>query len=423
MKALLHRGLDRSRELPQALRHLPWVSLGVVAAGIALAVAARWSLVDFKSADFYASLKPWYNTIRDQGFAAFGTDFSTYNPPYLYLLYVIARFFPDISVVLAVKLPGLISDFVCAVFVYRTVRLRPGPSRTPAFAAAMLVLFAPSVLLNAAFWGQADSVFTAGMLACIYFLMTRRSWLAMIGFGIALAFKLQTVFLAPIILALCLRRVVSLKSLIAVPVILFAAVLPSWLAGRPLADLLGIYLYQASQFEFISMNAASAYTWLPGTKQVFNLFYVPGVLMGAAAGYALFVITYKNRKDFSKSLILELSLAATLVIPFFLPKMHERYFFPADLLSIPFAFYCPELFFIPILIGGASFLSYSPFLFQTDVVPLPLLSGVMLIAVCVIGYHLARELFYGRPSERTEEPQAEPAATVDVAPVAGGGAP
>jgi Gpi18-like mannosyltransferase len=391
--------------LTAAVSRVPWLSVGVVVFGLALALAVRGSLLDFKSDDYYASLKPWYNTIRSLGFAAFGTDFSTYNPPYLYVLYLIARFLPDVPPVIAVKLPGLVADFICALFVYFIVQIRYDKRRAVPFAAAMLTLFAPSVVLNAAFWGQADSIFTAGILGCVYFLMKRRSILAMIFLGIGLAFKLQAIFLAPVILALCLRRVVPWRSLVAVPVILFLAVVPSWIAGRSLAALLNIYLYQASQFEFITMNAASAYTWLPGTKQIFNLFYVPGVIMGAAAGYVLFIIGYKAPAEISKSLLLELILAATLVIPFFLPKMHERYFYPADILSIALAFYYPGLFFVPILVGGVSFLSYQPFLFQTDVVPLPILTGVLLGAIGILMLHAGRQLF--STTEARENDSAE----------------
>ena len=394
--------------LSRALDRIPWFAVGVVVLGIALAVAMRLSLLDFKSDDYFASLKPWYNTIRSQGFAAFGTDFSTYNPPYLYVLYLIARFLPDVPIVIAVKLPGLVSDFVCALFAYLIVRLRFQGERALPIAAAIAVLFAPTVVLNAAFWGQADSVFTAGILGCLYFLMKRRSMPAMIFFGLGLAFKLQAIFLVPVLAALCLRRIVSWRSLGAIPAILFLAILPSWIAGRPLLDLVNVYLYQASQFEFITLNAASAYAWLPGTKQVFNLFYIPGVIMGVAAGYGLFVIAYKAPARLSKALLLELFLAATLVIPFFLPKMHERYFFPADILSIVLVFFAPELWLIPLLVVGASFLSYEPFLFQTEIVPLPFLSGIQLVAIAFLMSHAARRLFSEPAEEEVSNPSASP---------------
>jgi Gpi18-like mannosyltransferase len=381
------------RSLAAHLRGFPYGAAAIVAVEIALAVALRYTLLDFKSADFFASLKPWYNTIKSEGFSAFATGFSTYNPPYLYLLYLIARFLPDTPIVVAIKLPALISDFICAYLVFLIVRLKFAEHRALPLLASMAVLLAPSVVLNSAFWGQADSLFTAALLACIYSLMTHRSGRAMVFFGVALAFKLQAIFLAPVILALCMRGAISWKSLMVVPGMLVLALVPAWMAGRPLGDLLNIYLYQASQFEFITMNAPSAYAWLPGSKQAFNLFYVPGVIMGGAAAYLLFVIVYKATRVLTKPVVLELGLAAMLIVPFFLPKMHERYFYPADILSIAFAFYYPQLFYIPILLGGVSFLSYQHFLFETEPIPLPVLTAVMLLAIGILFYHAMRQLF------------------------------
>jgi len=82
--------------------------------GIGLAVAIRYSLLDYKSFDFFKYSKVWYHTIRSEGFSAFGHNFSDYTPPYLYLLYLIARFFPDASDIFATKLPSMIADFISA---------------------------------------------------------------------------------------------------------------------------------------------------------------------------------------------------------------------------------------------------------------------------------------------------------------------
>ena len=374
------------------------IGLGIIAIGAVLAVLIRLPFLDFKSADYYNSIKPWYLAIRSLGFSVFGTDFSTYNPPYLYELYVIARFFPDISNVLAIKIPSLIADFFCAYFIYRIVKLKY-PSRSLPLLAAFAVLFAPSVVLNSAFWGQADALFTAPLIAAIYFLMTRRNTLACIAFGLSLAFKLQAIFLAPLLLALLLRRSISWRYFLIVPGILLLAVVPAWAAGRPVSELLNVYLYQTSQFEFITMNAASIYAWLPGTKQVFNLFYLPGIMMGATVAFMLCVIILKGPRQLTRPLLLEFALIAMLVVPFFLPKMHERYFYPADVLSIAFAFYFPQFFYIPILVGGVSFLSYQLFLFEAQPVPLPLLAFIMLIAISILVQHAIRQLYLPTENE------------------------
>src|SRR5512141_2469746 len=96
-----------------------FADLAIVLIGLAMAVLVRLPLLDFKSSDFFNSLRPWYIVIHDQGFSVFGTNFTTYNPPYLYQLYLIARFFPDVSNLLAIKIPSLITDFICAYYVYK----------------------------------------------------------------------------------------------------------------------------------------------------------------------------------------------------------------------------------------------------------------------------------------------------------------
>jgi len=49
-------------------------------------------------------------------------------------------------------------------------------------------------------------------------------------------------------------------------------------------------------------------------------------------------------------------------IPFLLPRMHERYFYLADMLAILVALKNPRLFWMPIASIMASFYSYLPFL-------------------------------------------------------------
>jgi Gpi18-like mannosyltransferase len=393
-RPLAERAAAVGRLLGRELRTRPWGSTFVLLVGIALALALRYSLLDFKSVDYYSSLKPWYNAIQSEGFAAFATSFSNYNPPYLYLLYMIVRFLPDLPIVAAVKIPALTADFICAYIAYRIVRLKFPLNETLPFLAGMAVLFAPTMVLNSAFWGQADSLYTAGVLACMFFLMSERPAMALLAFGIALAFKLQAVFFTPVLLALAMKGNIPWKSLLLVPLVLLLALLPSWLAGRPVAELLNVYVSQASQYESITMNAASAYAWLPGAKQVFNEFYGPGLIMGAAAAFMWFSVLYRSPRKISGPLLVEVALAAFLIVPFFLPKMHERYFYAADVLSIVFAFLYPQLFFVPILVVGVSFLSYEPFLFETELLPLPVLTVVYLSAICFLFYHSMRQLYF-----------------------------
>src|ERR1700730_18839620 len=127
--------------------------------GIALALLLRLSLRDFQGGDFSAFAR-WYEVVRTHGFGVMRTAFHDSSPPYLYLLFLISRVLPHLSTVLAVKLPSMIADFVCAWYVYRIVRLKYELGPVPVFA-ALVVLFAPTVVINSAVWGQVDMLFTA----------------------------------------------------------------------------------------------------------------------------------------------------------------------------------------------------------------------------------------------------------------------
>jgi Gpi18-like mannosyltransferase len=376
----------------ERFKEVDYFNVLVIAAGIILAILIRYSLLGYKSPDYIGKVSHWYNFIKSNGFSAFATNFSTYSPPYLYLLYLLIRINPGMSSLIGVKIPGLICDFVCSYYVYRIVKIKSASSMLPSLA-ALAVLFAPTVILNSAYWGQDDSIYTAAIAACIYFLIARKNWLSMFAYGIALSFKLQAIFLAPVLFALFLRKILNWKELLLIPFVLLLSLVPSWIAGRPISDLLNVYLNQSSQFETITMNAPTIYTWVPQTKEVFNLLYVPGILLGGVMAFLLVVVIYKSQAELTPSTILELSLVSFMLIPFFLPKMHERYFFPADVISIAFAFYFPQFFFIPIMMSAVSFLSYEPYLFEQTPVPFPMLTLGLFIAVCILVRNVITNLY------------------------------
>jgi Gpi18-like mannosyltransferase len=71
-------------------------------------------------------------------------------------------------------------------------------------------------------------------------------------------------------------------------------------------------------------------------------------------------------------------------VPFFLPKMHERYFYPADVFAIAYGFFFAEHFFIPIAMGTISLFAYQPFLFGRQMAPGEILAiGVLVVLVLV----------------------------------------
>ncbi len=374
------------------LAQINYVDALIVLVGVILAVVLRYLLLNFKSIDFLNYTRVWYNAIREGGFSSFSQSFSNYNVPYLYLLYLVIRFFPALPSLIATKIPSLLADFVMAWLTYRIVRIRYGNSMIPMLA-AFAVLFAPTIVLNSAFWGQADALYTAALVACLYCLLLRREVWAMIMFGLSLAFKAQGVFLLPLLVALAARRETYWRHLLLVPTVMFVALLPAWAAGRSLVDLLLIYPAQAGQYEQLSMHAPSMFAWIPDTGRNYPYFYPVGLLAAAAAAFAYVLLIFRSRAKLTPSLLVELAAISVMLMPFVLPKMHERYFYPADVLTILLAFYRPRLFFVPIAMSIISFFAYEPTLFNAEPVPMAALAFGVLALLIVLARDAMLELY------------------------------
>jgi Gpi18-like mannosyltransferase len=377
------------------MRRWSWSSVleaAFLIAAIGVAVAVRISLLSFKSVDFFNYTKVWYNALKDAGFGAFGQGFSNYNLPYLYLLYGVVRLLPNLPAVVATKVPSLAADFVAAFYAYRIVGLRFRSPPFPALA-GFAILFAPTVILNSAFWGQADAVYGGILLAAVYYMLRRKHWLSMLLFGAALALKAQAVFLLPVVAALFLRGRIPWRHALLVPTVMLVSLVPAAIAGRPIAELLLIYPAQAGQYQQLTMHAPSALAWIPDTGRFYPYFYPASIVVALAGILAFIVAMQRSPSQLTDSLLLEMALISTMLLPFLLPKMHERYFYLADLLSIIIAFYQTRFYFVPVAMISISFFAYQPTLFGTEPVPMGVLAAGVLCMLVILGRHALLELY------------------------------
>jgi Gpi18-like mannosyltransferase len=382
----------RLENVKQSIKSLDFELIGLLILGTILAILVRVSLLGFKSVDYDTYTKVWYNTIQTLGYTALRGDFSNYNPPYLYLLYLVVRFLPNMAEVAAIKVPSIIADFLCAGFVYKIIRLK-SESRMQALLGYMATLLAPVVILNSAFWGQADSIYTASLIACVYFLLVKRNWLAFISFSLAFVFKLQAMFLFPLLIILWLKGKVSWKHFLTIPVVYFISILPAWLIGRPLGSLLSVYTSQVDQYDRLTMHAPTLYAWLPNEPDIFKLVYPAGLALAVTIVLIFMLIVLKSKAKLTPLLLVELASFSVLLIPFVLPKMHQRYFFSADILLIAFGFYLPAYFYVALIINMVSFFSYQYFLFGPETFPMGQLALVTLFIIAIMVRRLVQDLF------------------------------
>jgi Gpi18-like mannosyltransferase len=374
-----HSGTDGTLDIA-TIRPSDYVAAALI---VVFALYVRYMLRDFITSDFINYTSLWYAAVQEHGLAAAGTPVSNYTPPYLYLLYLTSVVFPHLPPVTAVKIPSIAFDLVCAGAVFLLVRMRYATGILPLWA-ALAVLVAPTVICNSGMWGQADSIYAGLLLGCIWLLMRGRGALAMVMFALALSIKFQSMFLAPALCAFWLRRLIRFWHLLLVPVIYAAAMVPAWLEGRSALDLATVYMTQTVTYHELSKNAPNPYLWLP--DRYYDPIATAGIILMAVVGsyYVWYVVRSRVRLD--PPLILKLCLLSLLMTPFFLPKMHERFFFVADVAAIAYAFYFPRQYAVAIMVSFASFFAYQPFLFHYTLVPpkvLPIVMGAALVLVAV----------------------------------------
>ncbi|MBI5953187.1 MAG: hypothetical protein HY865_16150 [Chloroflexi bacterium] len=307
---------------------------------------------------------PWYQTIYQEGIGkALATNFSNYAPPYTYFLALATLTHDFIPPLTTIKLIPIFFDILGAFFIHKIVKLKYQQGVMPCLAAAVFFA-AATVVLNSAYWGQADSLYTTFLLACLYFLLTERPFTSMVAFGIAFSIKAQAVFLLPFLGVMAIRKKIRWLYFGMIPIVYLLAILPVVIFGRPLPDALLIYVKQSSSYPVLSMDAPNIYILIP------NEWYSSIMPVGIIA--TIILITYwvystsQSRMDLDGKHIVLIAFISTALVPFLLPKMHDRYFYPADVLSIVLAFYWPALWFIPILYQFSSAGAISVFLFDAD---------------------------------------------------------
>jgi Gpi18-like mannosyltransferase len=357
-------------------RTTQWLILGLVGLGIGLRIAG----FPFESEDFQRSLVPWYDEVSRAGFSALATDFSNYSPPYLYLLWFAAKLFGPLHPLAAIKSIGVICDLaLCSATAMLVTSLVMRAARsTVSFRMVFAIIWClPTVVVNSAVWGQCDAFYTTFVVAAIAAAIVGNPLTAFGLFGVALSIKLQAMLVAPAIAILLITGRLPWKSVPASVAAFFVMLLPAALAGRSWKDLIGIYANQTELYRSLSLAAPNLWSvvkHIPVIQDEYSLLLAIGLLITAVAGIIYLIVGRKQVLRPSPNAILEIAFVAVFIFPFLLPKMHERYFFLADVLSVALAMMDRRWLLIAVLVQIGSLTSYAPFLLDRTA---PLAFGIV----------------------------------------------
>jgi Gpi18-like mannosyltransferase len=354
-------------------------SLTILAPTAAM-LLARLSTFETITSDFVMFLQPWSEHYRaNGGFAALDTQLGNYNIPYLTCL----SFFSYLPIreLYLIKTLSVLADLLLAYEVYRlTSALTDSPwSRTISLCAVMLL---PTAFINGAVWGQCDSIYAAFAVAALASALkkpdaiieqspvaakrrvNRNSIAAFTFSALALSFKLQAVFLLPILVVLIFAKKIRIRHIWVFPTVYLLAISPALIAGRGLVDTLTIYLSEIGTVgQALNYNSPSVFA-LRWEWPMPEMFARLGILAAAVVCAFVIYFGFVRRAELSDRGIAAAAAILAMGIPLFLPHMHERYFFISEVLLIPLICVKPALIPLAVLSQFASLLGYYAYLTQ-----------------------------------------------------------
>ena len=346
--------LYRSKLLNTTPRLL--VSLLLLAAAFVL----RARCLDYQTLDYRDFLSRWVAFYRENGgFHSFSYPLGNYNVPYMYFLCLFS--YLPISDLYLIKLLSIFFDVVLA---YGSMRLLRSVKQEEnvLLACFFVILFLPTVILNGALWGQCDSIYVALAVLAVACAMEDRPIRSILFFTLSFAFKLQAVFLLPILAVFWFKKRMKLWHFLLFPVFYVIIVLPAVALGKPFLETLTLYTSQTGSIgDGLNYNSPSIYAffWNASNPETASALGIVGAFTYLAA---LLLFAFFRRDRLSNRGILTLLLLMAVGIPFLLPHMHDRYFFAADVVSVIFAFACPLFFLAAPLTQFASLLGYHAYL-------------------------------------------------------------
>lgn len=411
-------------------------TIGQVVAALALAIAAgllRWQFVDVQSGDYRSFLARWWAYLDANGLAGLSNEsFSNYNTPYLVIL-GLATLLP-VPPLVAVKAISFAGDLLLAGLSARLLSAL-GCGRWSQVGVFGVVVCWPTVVMNSSVWAQCDSLYASACLACLLALVRGRPWAASAWLGVGLAFKLQAIFMAPVLLAVLLVNGRRWRPLLALPAAFVACLVPAMIAGRSLASQLLVYPLQLANpsgagpttgartapgsrpgrpgpsqaidaggaftlndGQSFTHNAPTPYAWLPPDAPV-AIKYAGVALVGCLVLAFLAWLVARGRR-LSPRQVLFTAAALTLVVPVLLPEMHERYFYLAEVLLVIAAFLDPWWAIPAVGVQAASITTYRSYLLNRSVFPLHAAAVVALLAALAAAVLLWRSLGSGGAASR-----------------------
>ena len=351
---------------------IPLVSIGVVATiktnkkeiskkDRAISLAVIWSClviifafilisVNHKSQDYEWFLNGWTNyyrdhSIKDSLYAII--EITNYAPAYNYILMIISRI-PMYNLHLIKYVSFLFSILLAYMMCKIIAKIRKTEFNYVLFVAFLLL---PYLSIEYAAWAQCDAIYASLAITAFYFALCKKSKLSFLFLGLSFIFKLQFLFIVPIMFILLIikdeegNHYLKWKD-IWIPFAVYLINCIPVFAGRSLWEMLIVYVNQSVNDPRICGECANIcliyYKFLgimPDTLAHNILLWVHVAITFAILIFYL-VLVFKNnkKKTFTFYDIVFWGFVFSFTMVFLMPKMLDRFYFITACLSTIFMF-------------------------------------------------------------------------------------
>ena len=272
------------------------------------------------SPDYENYLAGWMTELSALSFPeAMQRQIGEYNVLYQYLLFLAGRLpVPALSAVKAVSFMG---DALLAGGMAHLAGARKG--RGAWFAALLL----PTLVLNGAMFSQCDSLYSACAVWGLALSLEGRPGRSACCFALSLAFKLQALFLFPVLPLLWAGRKLRLCDAGIFLLTLLGCAVPALVGGKSPAAILSYYTGQTGLYTGLTYGAPTLFGLMETQGLDVYAYGRFGVLL--ALGAAMFILSCGVRKGegLPDAEIIRFAVLTVILVVFLLPRMHERYFY------------------------------------------------------------------------------------------------
>ena len=348
------------------------IFLIILVTGISLLV--RYMVCLYPTNDVVGYVFNWMNNIQKVGFNKFYTVDADYSPLFMFIISIFTclpkgelisingySFYANWMYYL--KTIYFIMDILIAVGVYLIIK-EITKDKLKASLGYMIFLCLPVQLTNSAIWGNSDSMYFCCFIYAIYFVLKRKDYLVWLMFGISLALKLQSVFILPFLFYLVLSRRLKLYPIFMAFVGLMATFLPSYCCGASFTQPFTYFSKQVNGYSYLTLGCANIWKFFNvyNGDSKSNVLNKASTLIGLLFIGLFTAILYIRKIKLTQENIVYIATFLIGIVPFFLPHMHERYFYSLDVLILVYCFIKNKKYFFIILMQISSGIAYYHYL-------------------------------------------------------------